>query len=92
MAGKPAPRSARRHAEDDASENIRPTIEPNSGKKSKKSSKRNTEEPALTSQSVPNRDTNAQQPSDYNTGTNNYLDEDMDNNSMFNASQSVIDQ
>jgi len=40
MAGKPAPRSARRHVDEEASENIRPTIEPTSGSKSKKSSKR----------------------------------------------------
>ena len=40
MAGKPAPRSARRHVEDNESENVRPTIEPGSGTKSKKSSRR----------------------------------------------------
>lgn len=76
-------------SENESPENVRPSFPAVADEKKerrKKGNRKSVEAPAETTQSRAGESIN---PSDY-TG-NNYLD-DMDNNSMFNASQSVINQ
>jgi hypothetical protein len=75
-------------ANDEAPENVRGTLEPEEPKDEKRSGKKGTRETVGPETTQSRGNPSHLNPSDY-TG-NNYLD-DMDNNSMFNASQSVID-
>ena len=76
-------------AHEEAPENVRGTLEPENPKaEEKRSAKRGTRESGAPETTQSRGNPSHLNPSDY-TGTN-YLD-DMDNNSMFNASQSVID-
>jgi len=74
--------------DEEAPENVRPTFEPEEPKSVEKRTGKRARETVGPETTQSRGNPSQQNPSDY-TG-NNYLD-DMDNNSMFNASQSVID-